>query len=44
MPARCWTAVTRRRVEIGAQLGLGHTEDVGDDEEPDSEDQVRILD
>jgi alpha-tubulin suppressor-like RCC1 family protein len=34
----CWGA------NSGAQLGLGHTEDIGDDEEPDSEDQVRILD
>jgi alpha-tubulin suppressor-like RCC1 family protein len=34
----CWGA------NGGAQLGLGHTEDIGDDEEPDSEDQVRILD
>ncbi len=33
----CWGA------NAGAQLGLGHTEDVGDDEEPDSEDQVRII-
>ena len=34
----CWGA------NSGAQLGLGHTEDIGDDEEPDTEDQVRILD
>jgi alpha-tubulin suppressor-like RCC1 family protein len=35
---RCWGA------NAGAQLGLGHTEDIGDDEEPDSEEQVRIID
>ena len=34
----CWGA------NSGAQLGLGHTEDVGDDEEPDAEEQVRIID
>ena len=33
----CWGA------NAGAQLGLGHSEDIGDDEEPDSEDQVRII-
>ena len=33
----CWGA------NSGAQLGLGHTENIGDDEEPDSEDQVRII-
>jgi alpha-tubulin suppressor-like RCC1 family protein len=34
----CWGA------NNAAQLGLGHVDDIGDDETPDSQDQVRIID